>query len=157
MQEQPSIFDEVIIEPTPPRRRDLLSVPLKIYVLVGIIAGAWLFLTNAINLVLAFISLSAIASTERYTDIQYMLPVMLLGCLPGLIMFTSTLLVWMEAKLAIRISGVCFALWCVYEMIVILNYGLNGFASILAALLVIPYFVMLFKIRHAWEHKAIKR
>jgi len=156
MQNEQSIFDEVIIEPRPLRRRDLLSTPLKIYVLLGIAAGTWLLLKSVFSLTVAGIVLSSNTATEIYMFRNVILPILLFGSLPGLILVIATFLVWMEARLAIRMNGLLFAIWCLYEVIIMISNGVGAFSPIIAALIVIPYFTMLFKIRNDWETRAVK-
>jgi hypothetical protein len=126
------------------RRRSLLGIYLRIYIWIGMIAAC-----------VGFIALAGIAIFDQHHTLSpgesviiAMLGVAGFGCL-----FFVPASLWFEWKWAIRYN------WGVGLGLVLMSFGFisdsfNGW-MVVVKIIPIPYWILLYKIQHAWEQEAI--
>jgi len=152
-----SIFDKDFLQEAAVRRRDLMPLALKIYV--------WCFLGVSIFT----IGRGAYSEFTTYAvgDISSLSPMdvfnLIFTLLMPLIRFLPNLFLLMEKKWAVLTAligtGISMLLWC-YNTFTI--YSLTGSTMFIVIntfwlLIEVPYVVMLFKIKNAWETTAVAK
>lgn len=146
--QQHTIFDNFEKQITP-RRRDILPTWLTVYMWC-IISVCTIFFVW-----LVFFAPPYPGAPEHQTSVGYLLDVLIMKFVPITLFALMGILVWREAKWAIRYN-LCFAL--IWTLLTICNTIFLGPEGLILGLLIpmfIPYWVGLFLIRRKWEKEAI--
>lgn len=145
--EQNTIFDKAFEEEISIRRRDLMSIWLKIYVWGGMIIGAAMVITLIATICYLWSTEGTNGTWITYLSYVFFLIVILS-------FFLKHYLMWMEAKQAIVWNIIIGILWFVIvQFILWMNF--MSLLVLLEVLIPIPYWIMLFRIKYKWEHVAV--
>jgi len=159
MQQTQSIFDDAFRNPQLPRRRSLLSNPLKVYLWVLMLVGAVFFTAMCVYFVYM---IGELFFTEKKTSLQPAF-VVIMQYVTGLVsilvagamMFVPPLFIWLERKWAIRYNWLVVALWIGLLIFGIWLVGSDGTYVLIPIFIYCPYWLHLFKIQQDWEENAV--
>jgi hypothetical protein len=147
--DQSTIFDKDFEAGLSIRRRELMSMWLKIYVWSGMIIGAGMVL-------ILIATLCYIWDTEGVNGTWITYLTYVLFFVVTLTFFLKHYLMWMESKQAIMWNIVIGILWLIITQFVLWM----NFMSIIVLLEIaipIPYWIMLSRIKYKWEQLAVSK
>lgn len=153
MTEQPSIFDDTFETGLKLRRRALMPLFLKIYLLLFAIYGAFQVVGRSYY---TYKLIDFYVNRQGFSISDLRLGMMLgRSFLGAIILLAMVLSLWMEWKWAIRFNWGILVYWAL--MAVVDYVGGNGYGIYLgvAALILAPYFSILYHIQKRWEQDAV--
>lgn len=153
MDQQQTIFDKDFDRQISPRRRDIMPMWLIIYMWCIIVFSIIFFIWSA------FFAPDYGASDPKALDPQtsagYRLGILIGKFVPTAMFALMGLLVWLEAKWAIRYNWVFASVWILLIVYAILLSGLRGLFAGMLMPVFIPYWTGLFLIQRKWEKEAV--
>lgn len=142
MEDTQSIFDEAFEKSINIRRRSLLSVWLKIYMVGGILLG----LLSMLIVVIAWMEAQQQSSWISIGLFSMMMTLVILY-------IVKYVLLWLEVRSAIRWNWIVGG---IYTLVITIGMFVSGSIPFIALELIsIPYWVMLARIQHKWELTAV--
>ncbi|WP_343673849.1 hypothetical protein [Chitinophaga sp.] len=153
MKEQPSIFDDSFEAGLKLRRRALMPLILKIYLIVFALYGAYLII-GRFYFIYKLIFLYSRTSMLGINGMSFYL--IILRSLLGAIVIVATILsMWMEWKWAIRFNWAVLIYWTLMGVVDYVSGNGYGIYLGVMALLLAPYFSILYQIQKRWEREAV--
>jgi Na+/H+-translocating membrane pyrophosphatase len=158
MSEQPSIFDESFDAAIAIRRRQLLPLFLKIYLLLMLIIGILMVISRIYTFyqMQAYYKAYGASWLFNYNALCLMI---LKGLTIHAAIIAMVICLWMEWKWAIRFSWGVLIGWLIMtitEYITDSGYHYDFYAGILALVLA-PYYATLYQVQRRWEQEAVRR
>jgi hypothetical protein len=153
MTEQPSIFDDTFETGLKLRRRAMMPLFLKIYLLLFAIYGAYQVLGRTYYM---YKLIHYYVGQEMFGISDLRLGLMIARSFLGAIILVAMIgSLWMEWKWAIRFNWGILVYWAL--MAVVDYIGGNGYGIYLgvAALVLAPYYSILYHIQKRWEQDAV--
>lgn len=153
MNDQPTIFDESFDEGGKIRRRALMPVFLKIYLVIFAIYAAYEVFGRSYYMY-KIISFYVRNNLFGVSDLRVTLMIAR-SFFGGAVLVVTVWSLWMEWKWAIRYNWALLIYWIAMSVV---DYTAgNGYGVYLGviALLLAPYYSMLFQIQMRWEREAV--
>lgn len=156
MSEQPSIFDESFDTALAIRRRQLLPVLLKIYLVVMLVISILMVISRIYTFYQMQVYYKTYGASWLFDAGAFNLMIAK-GLITHLAILTMVICLWMEWRWAIRFSWGVLIAWLIITITeFITGTSYNFYAGILALVLA-PYYATLYQIQRRWEQEAIRR
>jgi hypothetical protein len=157
--EQSTIFGERFGTEFLIRRRDLMSVLFKIYLCIGFLV----FLVCMGSLIFLLLGRKGEFRIYQLRDPQVMIGIFL-----GLILlmvgaFISSASLWWEKKWAVQVNLILLSgyflvqVWNFFYLMKTSGFAVINLLGLLIVALGLPYWILLFRIRHRWEDEAVSK
>ena len=146
---QQTIFDEAFEKQTFSRRRDMMPTWLTVYMWCIIVFSTIFFIW------ITFFAPAYPGAEKPQTTVVYLISILIWKFIPTALFSLMGILVWLEAKWAIRYN-LCFAL--IWALLIVCNTIFIGPEGLLIGILMplfIPYWIGLFPIRRKWEKRQV--
>lgn len=159
LMEQSTIFGEQFETEFLIRRRDLMSVLFKIYLCIGFL----IFLVCMVSLIFLFLGRKGEFRIYQLRDPQIMIRIFL-----GLILlmvgaFISSASLWWEKKWAVQVNLILLGAYFLMQIgnyfyvLYTIGFSLINTVVLFIVALGVPYWILLFRIRHRWEDEAVSK
>ncbi|QHS60871.1 hypothetical protein [Chitinophaga agri] len=148
MADQPSIFGDEFNGGIPVRRRELLSLFLKIYIWLGMSVSCLFSLLLSITLVMLLMWPSEDVRSSGWLPVIAASIFLMIAIIT---LFLMTFLVWREVKWAIKFNGIVAGCWLLFSASCFAIYGLSLLLLFIPFLVFLPYWIFLFRIQRKWE------
>lgn len=153
MTEQPSIFDDSFDAGLKLRRRALMPLFLKIYLILFTIYGAYQVFGRSYYMY-KLIHFYVQTNLFGVSDMRFALMIAR-SFLGAVVIVTMILSLWMEWKWAIRFNWVILVYWTLMAVVdYVTGNGYGVYLGVVAVVLA-PYYSMLYHIQKRWEQDAV--
>jgi hypothetical protein len=153
MHDQPTIFDETFDEGVKIRRRALMPFFLKIYLIVFTLYAAYQVFGRSYYMY-KITNFYVRNSLFGVSDLRVSMMIVR-SFFGGAILVVAVLSLWMEWKWAIRYNwGLLFLSITMSVVDYVAGNGYTGYLG-MVAVLVAPYYSMLYQIQKQWEREAV--
>lgn len=153
MPEQPSIFDDSFESGLKQRRRALMPLFLKIYLVIFVLVCIYQIFAR-LYFTYKYAYLYTPDGVQGFSNVSFYL--MILRSMLAIVVIIATILsLWMEWKWAIRFNWAVLVYWTLMGVVDYVTGDGYGIYLGVAALILAPYFSMLYQIQPRWENDAV--
>lgn len=153
MTEQPSIFDDSFEAGLKQRRRTLMPLFLKIYLVIFALFCIYQVFARC-YFIYKYADLYSQTGILGLSGISFYLTI-LRSILGVTVMIATILSLWMEWKWAIRFNWAVLVYWTLMGVVDYVTGNGYGVYRGVVALVLAPYFSMLYQIQQPWENEAV--